>query len=193
MWALGADPLPLNDAPIPPAVAAACTGRLAALLPAVVGAARAELRGTLGRAPQTADGYEAAAVAAAGQDTPREVAALLRAAAAAAWALHTRDIVAGRLVDRAQQAEDANGLFRLRSEWAAASRLSREPGGEQEPPWGAAELHAALGVARDVALKQAADGARAAELRAEKAVEAAREAQKALVTLRLGLAGHQQL
>ena len=85
-WAAGADPLPYGDAPIPPAVAAASRSRLAALQPAVVGAARAELRAMLGRAPQTLAGYEAAAVAAASNGAPRELVALLRAAADSTWA-----------------------------------------------------------------------------------------------------------
>ena len=154
LWAAGADPLTVDDAPIPPAVAAACRGRLAALQPAVVGAARAELRAVLGRAPQTADGYEAAAQAAAGQDSPREVVALLRAAAEAAWAVHQCGMVAGRLVERVEEA-NMNGLFRKRREWAVAKGLSREPGGVHQPPWGVLELHAVLAVARDVYLKYA--------------------------------------
>ena len=85
-----------------------------------------------------------------------------------------------------EQAEKANGLFNLRSEWAAASGLSGEAGGVQQPPWGAMELRAVLAVARDVFLQQAAEAARVAELRAEEAVAAAREAQDALVALRLG-------
>ena len=171
---------PAPPPPVPGLVAAACRARLLALRPIDIAAACNALAAAVRGLPVTGGETAAAAAAAVetvvvssvGPGTLKEVAELLRAAAALEYARRQMAAVGEGLGQAGQVAQE--GVQR----WA---RWARAESGTRQPEWGAAELRMVLAAARRAVQAQIVQAAERTLAEAQRICAAAHAAQEAIV------------